>query len=252
MMDRQNLIQVLAQRLPGELARDAVEEFLQLRQDVATNTLGRTAAGKFVETLVQILQYLETGKHEPSPKVDDYLRKLESRPGLADDGIRLCAARIGRAMYALRNKRNIAHKGNVDPNAYDLAFLFHAAQWVMAELLRVTCGMAMAEAGRLVAQVQAPVAPMVEDFGTRRLVLEAVSVREELLVLLHSHYPSQVATAAVLASLDRRSEKTVRNALRALWRARLVHENGKGGYMLTRTGFTEATAVLEQCVSKAG
>src|SRR5262245_33439476 len=58
----------------------------------------------------------------------------------------------GRALYTLRNKRTIAHIGVVDPNSYDLCFLLHGSQWVIAELLRVAAKISMAEAGRLIEQ----------------------------------------------------------------------------------------------------
>lgn len=162
------------------------------------------------------------------------------------DGLRVCAARIGRAMYALRNKRNILHKGDVDPNSYDLRFLYHASQWVMAELIRSVSRLSMEECGRPVEFVQAPAGGLVEDFGDRRLVLEAMPTKEELLVLLHTHYPEAVATKQIVLSLDRRSEKTVRNALRTLWASKLVEGSGRTGYRLTKRGFDAAVRIVNQ------
>src|SRR5438876_438975 len=118
-MEPDDLVVALATISPAPLAESLVKEFMQLRHDVATGTLGRASPGKIVETFVQILQHVETGKHDAQPDVDEYLRKLESRASVLDDGLRVCAARLARAMYTLRNKRNIAHKGKVDPNTYD-------------------------------------------------------------------------------------------------------------------------------------
>ena len=123
-MDKAVLIAALSQKLPQKLAEDLVNEFVEVRQDVATRTLGRSPSGKFVETIVQILQHLETNTYEEHPNIEQYLKNVESRPSTLDDGLRICGARIARGMYALRSKRNILHKGNVDPNTYDLRFLF--------------------------------------------------------------------------------------------------------------------------------
>ncbi|MBV9773990.1 MAG: hypothetical protein JO040_08570, partial [Gemmatimonadetes bacterium] len=95
-------------------------------------------------------------------------------------------------MYTLRNKRGIAHKGDIDPNEYDLSFLHSAAQWVMAEMIRSISGCTLAEADTLVRQIRAPVGGLVEDFGARKLVLAELPIREEILVLLHSEYPHTV------------------------------------------------------------
>ena len=58
---------------------------------------------------------------------------------------------------------------------YDLRFLVHSAQWIMAELLRSVMGAKMEEAGKLIEFVQIPLSPLVEDFGSHRLVLPDVT-----------------------------------------------------------------------------
>lgn len=246
-MNKAGLVKLLSTSLPAKLAEDLVESFIQLRRDVSTNTLGRTDAGKFVESFVQVMQGLETGKHEKKPDVDYYLRAVQSRPGL-DDGLRICAARVARAMYSLRNKRSIAHKGEIDPNKYDLQFLLSAAQWALAELVRVVGSSSMADAGRFVAQIQAPVGGLVEDFGDKQLVLRNMTVRQEILVLAHHHYPNPLTTPQVTKSMQRRSAGAVRAELRKLWDDKLLEGDGKAGYQLTSPGFETAVETVAKYV----
>lgn len=59
-------------------------------------------------------------------------------------------------MYALRSKRNIVHKAEIDPAIYDLRLLYAAAQWVLAELLALASGVKGDDAARLVAEVELP------------------------------------------------------------------------------------------------
>ncbi|HEY6293075.1 MAG TPA: hypothetical protein VI455_16105 [Terriglobia bacterium] len=106
-MEKNKLVTALSKSIPRKLVDDLVDDFLQVRQDVATSTLGGSSGGKIVETLVQILQYLETGTYDQKPDVDGYLRGLESRPSKLDDGLRICAGRVARGLYAIRSKRNI-------------------------------------------------------------------------------------------------------------------------------------------------
>jgi len=229
--------------LPQQLALDLAAEFIAMRQDLTSGTLGRSAPGKFVETLVQAMEHLETGGYSKKPNVDQYLRDVQSRPGL-DDGLRICAARLARAMYALRSKRSIAHKGTVDPNTYDLEFLLSAAQWILSELVRLAAGTTMQNAGSLVKQIQAPVGGLVEDFGHKKLVLAELSAREELLVLLQREYPNAVKLRDLVTWMDRRSSSTVRSALRAMWKDRAVEKAVDGSYIITSLGLTEARGVL--------
>src|SRR5947199_397085 len=118
-MQTDRLIAALASIVPQTLARELVTDFIQIRQDYSTDILGRASPGKFVESFVQCLQHMSSGTYDVSPKVDHYLDKEVEKQTSLPDGLRICGARIARSMYTLRNKRNIAHKGQVDPNSFD-------------------------------------------------------------------------------------------------------------------------------------
>jgi hypothetical protein len=248
-VDRNKLVAALAKAVPQQLATDLVDDFLQLRQDVATATLGRAAGGKVIETAVQILQQLESGTYAAHPDIDKYLLQVESKTTL-DEGLRICAARLARSMYAIRSKRNIVHKGNVDSNAYDQRLTLHGAEWFIAELLRLTQGFTMQEAGELIEMVHAPVGALVEDFGTRRLVLPDLNIEGELLVLLHSHYPAYVPVADIKSSLNRRREGSVTNSVRDLWSRKLAEGSAKEGYRLTKSGFNAALPIIREALKQ--
>jgi len=249
-MDRPRLISTLAAVLPAQLSSDLVDEFLSIRLDVATGTLGRSAPGKFVETVVQVLQHLESGSYSQKPNVDSYLKNLDEEAVKLPEGLRLCAGRIARAAYTLRNKRNIAHKGAVDPNTYDLRFTHGAAQWIVAELLRIVTSDSMEKAGRLIDEVMAPVGGLVETFEDKTIVLDDLPAREEILLLLHHAYPAVVAKSTLTTSMNRRDESTVRKTLRALWSERLIEELGSDGYMLTQRGFAAAVGVANELLKR--
>ncbi|MBC7170194.1 hypothetical protein H5T54_04605 [Candidatus Bipolaricaulota bacterium] len=153
---------------------------------------------------------------------------------------------MARSMYALRSKRNIAHTGDVDLNTADLRYLYAAAQWILAELVRHCVGISMEAAGRLVEEIQMPVTPLVEDHGNRRVVLARLPTQEELLVLLHSVYPDRRTMAYLIDSLDRRDESTVRKAVKRLWKAKLIEGTGREGFGLTQLGHREAEKVISR------
>ena len=249
-MDYGRLFDALRGGLPEELARDLVENFATMAYDAATGTLGRAAPGKFVETVVQALQYLENGKFDPEPKVDEYLRGLESRLSPLDDGLRLCTARIARAMYTLRNKRGIAHKGALDPSRYDLRFLYAASQWILSELIRLTAGLPLEQACRLVDEVNLPLRDLVQDVGSRRIVLEDLPADEEILILMHSWHPNVTRTKDILAALHRCARSTVFNALKRLEQRKFVEKVGRGEWVLTYRGLNEAASLVKRCLER--
>lgn len=243
-MDEVRLTAALAGFLGPSLAADLAANLVKIRRDCATRTLERAVAGKFVETFVQCLQQINTGIYDKKPNVDEYLRQKVENTSLPE-GLRICGARIARSMYSFRNKRNIAHKNNIDTNTHDLAYTHQGAAWITAELLRHATGVSMQEAGALIELVQAPVGTLVEEIDDTRLVHADVSVRDEILILLHSHYPDRIAVESVLRSLSRRTTDTVRNRLRDLHREKLAHGDAKSGYRLTQAGHDAALTVIK-------
>ncbi len=242
-MTSNDLIHELSKHVDESLASDLVSSFIELRKDCKTGTLGRSSAGKFVETVVQVLQYLENSTYDAKPQVDDYLRNLESRSSLLSDDLRICCSRIARSSYSLRNKRNIAHKGQVDPNIYDLHFTYTSAQWMLSEIVRQVITTNMAVAGRIIEFIQIPVTSIVERFGDRRLVYGNLTIEMELIVLLHSYYPGYISLKVIQQSMDRRSKSGISNALSKLWSNKIIHKEG-ANYVLTQQGFKKAVEIL--------
>jgi hypothetical protein len=245
-MKRIEIITALTGYLDKTLASELVTYFIEIKQDASTSTLGRSSPGKYIETVVQCMQYLENGKWETKPNVDEYLRALENRPAIFDDGIRICMSRLARSIYCLRSKRNIIHKGMIDPNISDLKYIYSGSHWILAEFLRHSSNISMEEAGRLIAQVESPLCTIVEDFGAHRLVLANFSTREELLVLFHSIYPEQTNINFLYRSLTRKDKSTVRRALKLLWEDKFIENVSVSEYKLTQLGFTMAENFIRE------
>lgn len=249
-MDNVRLARALTNLLGNRLASDLAGHFIQIRQDYATKTLGRASPGKFVETFVQCLQQISQGSFDGKPNVDSYLKtKVENNSALPD-GLRLSAARIARAIYTLRSKRNIAHNGAIDPNSYDLAFIHQSAAWIMAELVRNAVGITMEEAGAIIELLQVPVGSLVEEIDGVRLVHARVSTRIELIILLHSYYPDKVSITDIEASLSTRSYSSIRGRLNDLKNDKLIFGDNVQGYRLTIAGQAYATKEIAALLDK--
>ncbi len=251
-MDEGRLKAALQGYLTDRLAADLVGDFLKLRRDAATATLERATPGKFVETLVQCMQYIATGSYDAKPEVDLYLGKQVENQTTLPEGLRVCAARLARFIYTLRNKRSIAHKNPIDPSRFDLIVAHEGAAWIMAELLRNAAGVSMDEAGALIELVQTPVGTLVEEIEGVRLVHADTSVRGEMLILLHSHFPDKVSQSAVAASLRGRSASSIRGRLSELRDEKRVFGDSRSGYRLTQTGYDAAVIEIRAALKKAG
>jgi hypothetical protein len=243
-MDAEALKEELGNCLSApRLAADLVDEFVELRRDCKTNTLGRASIGKFIESVVRVLQQIENGEHQKDPSVDHYLRTLESRESSLGDGLRICCARVARACYTLRNKRSIVHKNELDPNRYDLKYVYASAQWIMSEIVRDAITQDLSLANELIEFVQVPVAAVVEVMRDRKIVHGDHSTEEEIMLLLHSEYPDYVALDDLKVSLQRRSARTITRKLDELWKSKQVSRSN-GEYKLTQTGYQNAEKLL--------
>jgi hypothetical protein len=242
-MDEARLVGALTPLLGADLAQHLASNFVNIRRDLATDTLERSSPGKFVETFVQCLQQISTGKFDVKPDVDGYLSKHVESAANLPEGLRICGARIARAMYSLRNKRSIAHKNEIDPNTFDLAFVHEGSAWIMAELFRMASGLTMQQSGEMIDLVQAPVGTLVEEIEGTRLVHADLTIEGEILVLLHSQYPHPVAVHDIEQSLKARSAKSVRNRLGEMRTNKLLHGDAAKGFRLTNAG--HASAVKE-------
>ena len=241
-MNEAKLVQAIESHVGRKLARHLAADFFKLRLDVAAGTLERASAGKFVESFVQCLQQISSGKHDAAPNVDDYLNKRVEGDTALPEGLRLCSSRVARSIYTMRNKRNIAHKGEIDPNRIDLEFTYHGASWIMAELIRCGSGITMEESGALIRLINAPVGMLVEEIDGVRIVHAKVSTQVEILLLLHSMHPDP-ATSSQLAEWIGKTAPTIRARLSNLRSERLIVGNGKKGFKLTSPG--HATAIAE-------
>lgn len=145
----------------------------------------------------------------------------------------------------MRNKRNIAHKGEIDPNTIDLEFTYHAAAWIMAELIRCANGISMEEAGSLIKLVSEPVGTLVEEIQGIRMVHATVSTRSEILILLHSKHPDPVTAPQLIVWVGKKDSAT-RARISELKKDRLVVGSSETGYQLTSPGFNEAVDLIYQ------
>lgn len=250
-MTHQELIAELKKYLPPELAGDIVNQFLSIRKDVSTSTLERSAPGKFVETIVQILQYLSEGNYSKSFKtgeIENFLKNTESRQVNLSPDLKINVTRVARGMYSLRSKRSIIHKGTTGPNIYDLRYLYASAQWIFSEIIHHLLPTDVNTAGQLVEFIQVPLTSLVEDLGCKRLVLKAGNTADELLVLLSSYYPEYISSSQLYKDMDRRPKSTVANTITSLHNQRLIERDLKLGCKLTLLGYEHAMEIIKNTI----
>ena len=238
----------LAPTFGPKVTAGLVKDFLQIRMDHATITLERASPGKFVEGFVQALQFASDGQFDVKPNVEKFLVQEVEHKSTLPEGLRVIAPRIARSIYALRSKRSIAHKNEIDPNAADLAQIHSSASWIMSEMLRHASAISMTDASKLIAQIQAPIGGLVEEIEGTVLVHAELSVRSEILVIMHRSYPDYVSTDALIESIGDAHRRSISNRLSDLRKAKLVFGNGAKGHRLTQAGYLTASGVISAAI----
>ena len=197
--------------VPDQVRKRLQKHFEKVRHDHA---LGRYETSelngsKFCEAVVLVLEsYVKSqgvvvpGK--PTTKVDTRIRRIM---GLNCEDLlesfRLNIPDVLLSVFRIRNKRGVAHiDGDVDPNYMDSTYVVAAANWVMAELVRVLYSVSLDEATSIVDSITTKRIPLVWEVGDRKRVIAPpgmnLNAKQKVLALLYNEYPEPVQDESLL------------------------------------------------------
>jgi hypothetical protein len=228
-----------------------VDELLECHSEQRRNFLlgnlrpNEVEGGRFAEAAFRMLEH--AAGWPPTPlgtrvSTDALIVRLANLvPGRFHDSVRLHIPRTLRVIYDIRNTRDAAHLADgIDPNLQDSTLVAGAADWVLAEFVRIAGGISPDEAFRLVSSITVRRIPAVEDFsGFLKTLRPSLGPGDRLLLLLY-HCADQGATAVELASWLKPAQRP--NLRRTL--TQLEHDSdcvvfSAGRYKITRRGIRE-------------
>ena len=151
------------------------------------------STGKFVETVLRLLQYELTGTSMPFgshiPNLPDECRKLIQLPKTAgNESLRIIIPRALVFLYTLRGKRGIGHVGgDVEANGIDMATIVRTCDWIICELIRIYHGLSLEEAQALVDVISVRNIPEIWEVGGKKRVLRTnLNARQKTLLLAYT------------------------------------------------------------------
>lgn len=235
-------------QLSKTLDSKLVAELLDAHEEVKRNfylggfRLSAVEGGRFCEAAFRLLEEITTGSFTPLGKTLDSDRLIDRLRGLPTasypDSVRLHIPRGLRLVYDVRNKRDAAHLADgIDPNLQDATLVVAVVDWVLAEFIRRYHSVKPDEAHRLVDDIVARVAPIIQDFGGALRVLNpSLSASDHCLILLY-HRGTSGATPDELEKWARpRMRANLRRTLRRLDEEKdAIHLDGTR-YKITRLG----------------
>lgn len=191
--------------------------------------------GKFSECVYRILEWKTTGKYIPIgtqiSNFGDSLKKFENLTS-EPESIRFHIPNVLNALFDIRNKRDVGHIAkDINPNEMDAMFVVSAANWVMAELVRVFHSLKPEEAQAIIETITAKEVPLIWAVGdVKRVLAPKMSFKDKTLALLYSQL-SMNATYEQLFSWTEHSNGSIykRDVIKPLHTAKLIEYDDKTG-----------------------
>lgn len=194
------MLSTISLQLKQQLDPKLVEELLRTYKEIKDQYFlghhepSELNGGKFCEAAYRVLESLTSnGKFTPLgkhiPKLVEKLWNMQNKDSsLYNESIRVHIPRTLIGIYEIRNKRGVGHLGgDINPNLADSTFICSAADWVLAEVLRMFYGCSLDEAQKIVDGLVQRKIVLVYDYGdVKRVLLPKMKYPDQVLVLLAS------------------------------------------------------------------
>lgn len=228
----------LSLHVDESLVEDLLEHYRELRrfQFIDAEKTGLNCA-KFCETALKILTYITKGQMIRKINVGNTITELEKLPESSfDDSIRILIPRNARIVYDIRNRRGIAHSGEIKPNHIDTNLSVNICDWILSELLRIYHDSDVDRIEEIITGLTERKVPIIERFDEDLLILEKdLSFREEILLILYHFYPRMISNTELRMWLKPGYPQLVTSNLGNLESEKLIYRKNKES-ILTKKG----------------
>ncbi|HDD44126.1 MAG: hypothetical protein DRO88_12255 [Promethearchaeia archaeon] len=194
------IIEILGNQIPKDLLNKLNRIYNKLKRNF---WLGKDEeciekAGKFVEIVTRILEYITINSFTPFEdelKVSETLRKFENLPKQDfPESIRIMIPRVLYSLYTFRSKRGGAHIKNIDPTHMDAIYITSACDWIIAELIRLYHTQDDREIQNIIESIVEKKVPLLEEFDNDIKILDpTLPVSGKVLAILYKRYPNFVS-----------------------------------------------------------
>lgn len=237
----ENIKKILSNKIVPELIEHLLRHYKELKQKffLGQYESSQLNCAKFAEVVMRILEHVTKGNYTPFDKnvsLDVLTKELELLPRNSfPDSLRIHIPRILRAIYDIRSKRGVAHKGEINPNIMDATFVVSACDWIMAELIRLYYTDDFNEAQRIIDSIVERKVPLIEEFGDDLKVLNPnLSAPDKILLILYKKHQNYVSTTDLKNWIKTKSS-TITVALFRLDNAAKIHRKEEES-KITRRG----------------
>jgi len=226
--------------LPDELVNNLQKEFQKMHEQYFLGKWepSQLDAGRFSEMVFRVIEYYykgtytSIGKRTNREKIIGEVAKCLK----LDDSLRLTIPKLAGVLLDFRNNRDVAHIADIDVNGMDATFILHAANWIMAELVRLETQKSPEEAQEEITRIIERKMPLIEEIGTRLKCMDPkLSIRKQILIFCYKIYPKSVTDEELFSWLDEKNKSRFKGYLIQLDREKLL-DYRSNSVQLTRRG----------------
>ncbi len=188
---------ILMTRYGNEITEKLLDSYREIEENYVLQKWKSSEldAGHFVESVRRILEFELFGTFTPfSSKLanfnDGELKKYENAKG--DESFRMLIPRTLKSIFNIRNKRGVGHVGSISPNKMDATLIFYSVKWVLAEIIRLTSGIAIKETQEIIdAIAERNIDVLWKGENCQRILNSKISAKNQVLILLFDESPKK-------------------------------------------------------------
>ncbi len=219
------------------LSQDVISSYYLTISNARINDARTTLvnAGRFVETIIIALQFIETGKAETEVKsVHTAIEVLKKSAKLEERTKTLLLPIIYSSIYSVRNKRDAIHVKSSQIIIFDIELLICACNWALCEIVSCFCEIEDSKLEQWINSILARRLPLIETIDGEEIVIHPVKSSDEILLLIAN--AENGISRKELGKVAKCSPSSITTRLIQLEKGRLVHKTQSGSFRVTRSG----------------
>jgi hypothetical protein len=192
----------LVTRCPVDLVDAALDNYEVAKQALFLEDWRKAQShvGLFCEAACRICRHIVTGAHtaigDAGFKVEDECNQTMKMPKNkeVDEPFRVLIPLAVKAAYSIRNRRGVDHLSSIQPNHTDAKVQIGLADWILAELTRLSATHDFAHAQRIIDALVERQIPLLERINGAWKILDP-SMGLDDMILLVSYHDSDITQA---------------------------------------------------------
>lgn len=207
--------------LPADLVTALQQEFQKLHEQ---HFLGKWEpaeidGGRFAEAVLRIVEHKDTGAYTGIGQQLNRKKIVGSaaKNSMLPDSLRLQIPILAELVMDFRNNRNSGHLGTINVNEMDSSFVLSAANWIIAEIIRLETQMNPVGAQAEIKKIIERKVPIIEEIGGRLKCLDPkLDAKTKSMVFCYQKYPGRISLDELVDWTEYTNKGVLRRKLQAL------------------------------------